>query len=256
MKKNFIIDVPYSRLLRTVLPLALLLCAGGALVGAWVVDRLVMPRIVGVNSGDVDVPAIEGLEYETARQKLYEIGLIGVVRNREFHASVAAGCVIGQSPTPGTTVKKGRQVDVIMSKGAITGTLPRVRNLSERLARNELTRNGFEVGKVRRQYSEEVGKDLVISTSPEEGHIVSRELSVEILLSNGPRPTHAEVPNVIGDAAGSGRQKLEESGLTVGKIEYRNNPSLDPGTILSQSEPPGKTVPLESAIDLVVSVKK
>ena len=50
------------------------------------------------------------------------------------------------------------------------------------------------------------------------------------------------------------QKKIEESGLVIGKVDYKNNPALLPGTIISQSAAPGSKVHLNSKIDLVVSV--
>jgi len=90
-------------------------------------------------------------------------------------------------------------------------------------------------------------------TNPPRGTIISREVCVEITVSKGPKPTHAEVPNVIGETLSDAKRLVEESGLNVGKVEYRMNTPTRPGTVISQSVSPGTNAPLESAVDLVIS---
>jgi beta-lactam-binding protein with PASTA domain len=62
------------------------------------------------------------------------------------------------------------------------------------------------------------------------------------------------MPNIVGENLAGAREKLEESGLNVGKINYRNDPSLLPGTVISQSVSPGENVPLETSVDITVSL--
>jgi beta-lactam-binding protein with PASTA domain len=63
------------------------------------------------------------------------------------------------------------------------------------------------------------------------------------------------VPNLIGESLLDAKKKIEESGLELGKLDYKNNATLSPGTVISQSVPPGSSVALKSAINVVVSVK-
>jgi beta-lactam-binding protein with PASTA domain len=62
------------------------------------------------------------------------------------------------------------------------------------------------------------------------------------------------VPNLIGESLLDAKKKIEESGLVLGKIDYKNNTTLSPGTVVSQSVPPGSSVALKSAINVIVSV--
>jgi eukaryotic-like serine/threonine-protein kinase len=256
MKKSYTISIPVTTFWRVVLPLAFLVSAAGILAGIFVVDRIIMPGVVHINKGTVTVPGIQNMPYEEARQKLYEAGLYCDVQSREYSDKVPKDNIITQGPAEGTSVKKGRQVSVIVSRGPVIGIVPHVRKLTDRQAKQELRKNGFELGKVRRTYSEEIEKDKIIRSEPEEGTTISREMPVDLYLSNGSRPTSAEAPNLVGETIGTARTKLEEAGLQLGVIREDNNLSLTPGTIISQSVSPGTSVPLESSVDLVVAVRK
>ena len=121
-----------------VVPVTLLGMALAAVAGVLVIDRLVMPNIVDVDKGIVSVPAVLGLDWEQARQRLYDIGLVGRIRTQEFNDTVAAGAVIRQYLDAGAPVKRGRHIDVAVSKGAEVGVVPGVQGLAEHLARLEL----------------------------------------------------------------------------------------------------------------------
>jgi serine/threonine-protein kinase len=121
------------------------------------------------------------------------------------------------------------------------------------MARIELRKHGFNVGAVKKQYHEVHPVDAVIDAFPPAGTTISRAMDVDLVISRGPKPTHAEMPNIIGESLSEARKKIEDAGLKVGKIDYQNNQTLVPGTVVSQSAPPGSKVPLESQVHIVIS---
>lgn len=256
MKKNFTISVSWKRLFVVVLPAAVVACALGLLAGVVVVDRLVMPSIVGVNKGIITVPSVVDLGVEQARDNLLGAGLLCQIREREFNETVAEGRVIRQEPVVGTRVKKGRRVDIFVSRGTAIGVVPPLVGVSERQARIILRQQGFTIGRVRHVYSEDEPEEIIVRCNPLSGSKVSKEIEMELFVSDGPRPTHAEMPNLVGETVGAARQGVEDIGLVIGKVEYANNPSLVPGTVMSQSVPPGTRVPLESGVNIVVSIMR
>ncbi len=215
-----------------------------------------MPHVVGVNKGIVSVPSLAGVEWEAARQKLYDVGLVGRVEAQEFSDTVPVGSVLRQYVQAGEQVKRGRHIDVAVSKGPEVGVVPSVKGLAEHLVRLELQKKGFAVSGSVRRYHERVPSGSVIELSPPEGTRISREMYIEIVVSKGPKPTHAVMVNVVGEGLGEAREKIRECGLKVGRVDYQNNPALAPGMVLKQSVPPGTNVALESPVDLVVSVAR
>ncbi|MDG5816439.1 PASTA domain-containing protein [Chitinispirillales bacterium ANBcel5] len=254
MKKNYTISIPAGKFWKLYVPLTIVLGCIGLFLGLFIVDRLVMPNIVGVNRGIVQVPDITGLQFDEARDRLLSVGLRIERRGREFNDEVESGAIITQLPETGKEVKQGRRIAVTVSRGKEIATIPEMIDYTENQARLRLRREGFTVGSVRRIYSESRDADKVIDTDPPGGTKISRAMEVTILVSRGARPTHTEVPNLIGENLESARERIEENGLTVGQVNHENNPSLSPGTVISQSVSPGTQVPFESSINLVVSV--
>jgi serine/threonine-protein kinase len=254
MKKNYTISIPRSTFWKIVLPAAVCVMAVGGLSGVFFVDRIVMPRVVGISDrGIIDVPDLVGVPWEEARQKLYAVGLRLQVSSREYNDTLERGKIISQQPEPGASVKKGRQVCAIVSDGGEVAEIPQVYNLTERAARRKMRKAGFNNVIIHKEYDERKAQDLVIGTVPPSGVRTSRELPIQVRVSKGPRPTHATVPNVIGEMLSDAKAQIEEHNLSVGKIEYRQNSGARSGTIVLQSLSPGKSVPLESSINLVVA---
>jgi serine/threonine-protein kinase len=81
-------------------------------------------------------------------------------------------------------------------------------------------------------------------------------MPLDIIISDGPKPTHATVPNLVGESLVDAKQKIEASGLVLGTLDDKNNTAVAPGTVLSQSVPPGSSLPLQSKINIIVSVAK
>jgi eukaryotic-like serine/threonine-protein kinase len=254
MKKNYTISIPRSRFWTVLVPLAVLCMVIGGLLGVFLVDRFVMPRIVGVSSrGVVAVPQIAGVPMEEAREQLYRCGLRLDVAQKEYSKSIASLSIISQEPAAGTEVKNGRHVSVVISLGPEVASVPNVEKLTERQARKSLKDAGFEIVSVVKAYDEETPADQAVGTEPPAGTKTSREVTVQIKMSKGSKPTSVIVPNVIGEMLSDARAKIEDSGLKTGRVDFRNASTSPSGTIVSQSLAPGATVPLESAVDLVVA---
>jgi serine/threonine-protein kinase len=253
MKKCYTIRIPVKTFWKVFVPLLFFLTAVGGLAGFIAVDRYLMPRVVGVTRDMVSTPDVQGMEYEAGRNKFFGVGLLTEVRGREFDDSIPEGAIISQYPEPETMVKKGRKIAVTVSRGAEAAMIPMIRLMTERQARQELKKAGFNVGDVKKQHHEVHAADVVIDVFPPAGTKISRAMDIDLVLSKGPKPTHAEVPNIIGESLAEARKKIESAGLKVGKIDYQNNSSLVPGTVVSQSAAPGAKVPLDSQVGIVIS---
>jgi serine/threonine-protein kinase len=258
MKQNYVISIPVKAFWRIAVPAAVLGGLVCMLVGILVVDNLVMPRIVHVNRGWVTVPVLRAVPYEQARQRLYDVGLRLSVRGREYNDSVAEQCVISQEPPAGERLNTAerRGVNVVMSKGPEVARVPQVVGGFEYQAKRELRKQGFEVGGAIHRYDPKVPKDHVISVSPPAGTRISREMPVSMTVSKGPEPTEAAVPNLVGEMLSDAKKLLEENELTTGDVTYRYSATSMPGRVLSQSSPPGASIPLHSAVNLVVCAEK
>ncbi len=254
MKKSYTISVPVKTFWTVIVPLVFILMIVGGITGLILVDRYIMPNIAGVsNRGIVKVPAVVNMSWENGRQALYDIGLRLQVQSREYSDSLENEVIISQRPQPDEKVKKGRHVFVIVSKGPEVDTIPDVRNMTERIGKKVIREAGFSNIKVYKSYSERYDKEIVVTTVPVRGTVISREIPVEITISKGPKPTHVVVPNVIGEILSEAKRAIEENGLFIGKVGYRANPTARLGTVISQSVSPGTNAPLESRINLVVS---
>lgn len=256
MKKNYTISVSASTFWKLIVPGLVVGGAIGGLLGLLIVDKIIMPRIVHIDRGIVMVPSLVGLEFEAARQELFNQGLRLQVGSRQYDEKIPREHVVSQQPLAQENIKKGRMVSVIISKGSEIGVIPAVVDLSERKALLELKKAGFNIGKTKRDFCDDHPKDAVASISPKEGMTISKEMPLDLIISDGPKPSQTAVPNLIGESLLEAKGKIEKSGLKLGKIDHKLNSTVSPGTVISQSMPPGSSVPLGSAMAIVVSISK
>jgi serine/threonine-protein kinase len=257
MKKNYTINISIEKFWTIILPVAFISIFFGGIAGIFVVDRIIIPNLPGIaNRGVIKVPDIINMDSQKARELLYGIGLRLHVQGSEYDNSLMRDVIISQQPAADTIVKKGRHVFVVVSRGPEIDTVPDVRNLTELKGKNILRKAGFGNINITRAYSDKTLKDNIINTNPKRNLLISREAPIEVTVSRGPRPTHAKVPNVIGDILSEAKKKIEDNGLKIGKISYKVTSKSRPGSIISQSASPGNNAPLESAINLVVAANK
>src|SRR5271157_3478171 len=147
MKKNYTISIPASIFWKVVVPVIVLSIIAGGIIGVFIVDKMVMPRIVNMDRGMVTVPSIVNVPWEDARQDLFNVGLRLQISVRQYDEKIPRDNIISQQPLPQENVKKGRFVVVVVSKGSEIGVIPTVTNLTERKATTELKKMGFIVGK-------------------------------------------------------------------------------------------------------------
>jgi eukaryotic-like serine/threonine-protein kinase len=255
-EKRITISIPVRKFWKLYVPITIIVLILSAGAGIFFIDVFILPRISGIDRDLVEVPAVTGVLLEQGREKLFAAGLLTEIRSREYDNAIPEEGIISQSPERGEKVKKGRRILVVVSKGKEFAVIPNVKDLTEHQARVELKKQGFTIGDAKKTFDAKHPVDAVIDANPQCGATISRDMKVDLIISKGPKPTSAEMPNIVGESLADARKKIEESGLAVGKIDYRNDPSVVPGTVITQSVSPGEKVPLESKVGITVSVRQ
>ena len=127
-------------------------------------------------STTIEIPDWIGRNADRATAKLEDLGF-RVESERQYHATVAAGRVISQSPSSGTGFK-GDSIRLVVSRGPELVEIPTVRGRKAADARKVLEDAGFVVKVVRNALY--FGGDYVISTDPAEGSSVPRGSTVTL----------------------------------------------------------------------------
>ena len=254
-KYSFSISVKKFWLL--VVPIAAAVFVGGGALGYFLVDKVIMPNFTDVkNRNDVIVPSVVNLDVDEAAQRAFDLGLRIIRKEREYSDNKPLNSVISQEPAAGEKVKRGRHIFVVLSNGAEVGTIPGIEGLAEGPARSALRQAGFENISSVFRFDQRVPAQSSIETEPSAGTRTSRDVPVRLILSRGQRPTHAAVPNLVGEMFSDAQATIVERGLRVGRVRTEPSSVMSAGQVISQSLSPGADVPLESVIDVVVAAER
>ena len=156
--------------------------------------RLILSK--GSDSESVKTPNTVGKKLDEAKELLEKFDLkCGSVKYDE-DSDLPDGTVISQDPEAGEEVETGTSVNLVVSRAAENTEVPDVRGLSQSAAKEKLEENGFELGKVSTEYSDDVEEGLVISQSPKAGSEEAEGTSVDIVISKGPEETEPEYVSI------------------------------------------------------------
>ncbi|HET6968704.1 MAG TPA: PASTA domain-containing protein, partial [Ornithinibacter sp.] len=167
-----------------------------------------------------------------------------------FDEKVPKGTVVSVAPGPGTEVRRGTDVALVVSKGPERYAVPPVvgMTLAEATARIEAV--NLKVGKVTEAFDEKIPDGQVVSAKPGPGANLKRDASVAMTVSKGRKPI--KVPDFTGKSAETASRELSDRGLEVDATKQENSDSVPKGRVISQSPRDG-TLFRGDTVTLVVS---
>ncbi len=101
----------------------------------------------------VVVPNLVEKDVVYALEILSDLGLNTRVRGSEYSVHTPKNRILFQEPEPGAEIKKGRDVKIIISKGAKSIWVPNLKGVSIQQARIILEENGLCLGALTRTHS-------------------------------------------------------------------------------------------------------
>lgn len=176
-----------------------------------------------VEQGDtVTAPNVINMTVEQAQNAAESKGLNIVVKSQENSSTVDEGSIISQTPSAGTSLKKGDSIEVVVSKGENGNPVPNVVGLTLSQAEKLLRDNGFTLGNVKYEYSS--AKEGVVLNQSIIGGASSEGQSVSLVVSKG-RESSNEVPSIVDDDNDSSNY----NGNTNNNGTYNGNSSNNSG---------------------------
>ncbi|GAA1211240.1 Stk1 family PASTA domain-containing Ser/Thr kinase [Rhodoglobus aureus] len=165
----------------------------------------------------VDVPDVASMTYEEGEALLTELDL-NAKRINQTSETVDEGVIIRTDPGPGQTVPLGFEVEVVVSQGRTTVTVPNVSNMQEATAIKLLESAGLVYGSSSQTYSPNLKKGTVISSDPRgdaertsDGSVIREGETVNLVISNG----LVQIPSVTGKNIGEANTTLTALQLSV-----------------------------------------
>lgn len=226
---------------------------GGLLVvlilGVWLLFRLLSPG--SAEAETVILPDLRNTPEQEAFEILQDDLNLKVRVSEETSDEIAAGLVIRTDPPAGSEIAVGEFVTVYVSLGQAEFGVPNLLGENVDIARGRIVEQGFTVGVITYQPTEDTDENIVINQSPPGGTTAAPGTSVDLVVSAG--PAAIEVPNVTGKSSDTAILELARAGFT--NIETQNEFSADipEGFVIETNPPAGQVIPTEATIIVVVS---
>ena len=206
---------------------------------------------------EITVPNIIGMFPEEAQVTLAAAGLQLVVIDSTFSQKTRLGTFIEQNPRANSKVKEGRVIYAIQNACMRRPvTMPELRDFSLRQAESRIKALGMVVGTI--NYEPSAYKNIIIDMRIDNvpilaGTPVPEGSVIDLYVGKGLGNQQVTVPSLIGKTLTEARSWLIGNSLTVGKIQYDEQPTeetLGLHIVYSQSPASGTVVVGGTSINL------
>jgi len=132
----------------------------------------------------VKVPGVVGQLVSEARLRLEKARLAVSSVVEEAHPTLGVGMVISQSVAEGSEVRSGTGLELKVSKGAETVTVPAVVGKGLSKAKELLTQAGLTVGQVRYGSNDDRSPGVVLEQKPAANQALGKGLAVDLVVNS------------------------------------------------------------------------
>jgi beta-lactam-binding protein with PASTA domain len=209
----------------------------------WIGPRLPVPS--------TDAPSLSGMTVQQARTAMDARGLRLLLDEERPKDGVTPGTICEQRPLPGSMVRRGDEIHVVIAKSGDATRVPRTAGMTPQAAREIVEAAKLRVGDVSQVADAATPAGLVIGTAPPAEANVALGATVTLRVSTG--ATLAAVPQLFGKRLSSAKELIEKSGFQLGAVKKGSNEDRDPGEIIAQTPKANEQAPAGSKIDVVVN---
>jgi serine/threonine-protein kinase len=225
-----------------------------ALVGVGIASAFAVVALL-LRQEEVRVPDLTGQDIVSVIEMAAQQGLQLKVDRREPHPSMPRDTVIMQMPAPGSGIKKGRQVRVVVSQGPSELLAPKLAGENFRKADIMIRQAAFVPGDVARVSSDSVGRDIVIAQYPQAGSPLEKGGTISLLVSAGKKAEPLVMPKLTGKRAEEALRIADRLGLQhrVLTRPAGDKPMGAERTVVSQKPAAGHPVSADATVEIIVN---
>lgn len=203
-----------------------------------------------MGTGEVQVPMLENKTLLEAEELLSAKSLQIIVSDEVYSAEIAKGRIVSQKPVVDSTVKKGREIEVVVSLGTETVLVPDLKGKNQQESQVALENAGLILGEISYVTDKNTSYGLVVYQSPEADTETETGAIVNIMLN---QPPDVPVPYLVGKTQGTAQQELAAAGFQIGGITSESSQNYVKGVVLRQTPEAGTTLKEGEYVHLVVS---
>ena len=201
---------------------------------------------------EVQVPQLIGQYFENFDQSQYPDLQFEVTDQRASDA-YESGYVIDQSVDAGSMVKAGSTINLTLSTGMESNTMPNLVNLT--LENAQIYLNSLPITlsiSVDYQESDVYTEGYIMRTIPERDEPLTDGQSITLVVSTGVPVELVKVPSLIGSDVDEALDAIDRAGLGRGMVKYIDS-DLPEGTVTFQSIDADEEVKAGTVINLQAS---
>ena len=207
------------------------------------------------------VPNVVGKELTNALIELQVKELYPRINLRYSQTSSDKGLILEQDPRPGTIVKAGRRVRLVVSQGVIVNKVENFIGRSIDEVRMDLQAVYAATGSaplltikepLMYEFSPE-NPGTILAQKPEPGTDISGPLSLELVVSRGRENTTVTVPQLTGMDITRALGLISSSGINFHFTATERSGNEKGETVISQIPPADTIAPINTLVNLIVT---
>jgi serine/threonine-protein kinase len=233
--------------------LSLWIAGGGAVVSVVALMSFCVTLRSERRSDIVEVPDWTGRSRDDASADAARLGLTFEVGEERHDAAVTTDRIVQQEPAPGTKVRHGRTVRVVVSLGGETLTVPDLIGQPARQAELALRRAGLTPGWDARVHDDVAPTGQVIDQAPGGGTLSVSGDRVHRLVSEGTRTARWVMPDLAGRTLRDAQEWITLCGFRGGAVRRVPSDGKSPGTIVGQLPLAGYPIARRDVVELTVA---
>ncbi len=221
--------------------------------GFLIFDKMIMPGYTRTGE-EFSMPDVTGYSISQAEGILRHSGLVPSGEITEVvDYDTPPGRVLAQYPRAGSPCKKGRNVFLTVSTGALPVEVPNLIGLSPQDAGYRVSESRLFLDSIMYEFSTNFPEGVVMGQSLVAKDSVQIGDSLFIVVSVGRHPSEFIIPDVKGLILNRAADAINRGGFKISEIVYKKNTDYLPNTVLDQRPEPGEIVYLGAEMRLLVS---
>jgi beta-lactam-binding protein with PASTA domain len=254
MKYTIVILQPaFWKRLRRPMVLALWLLGGGGLLLTVFGFSFYLAMRGEMRSTEVEVPDLGGLDVESASKLVEPLDLVLQQVDQRHDPAVPSGQVLQQMPPPGSSVRRGRKIKLVLSLGGQVLNVPGLVGEAARTVEIRLRQEGFMPGDEARVNSRANLPGRVISQVPPAGTPAVPKTRIHRLVSDGAAVPVWVMPDLSGLTRRQAEQWIAERGFRQGAVRQVRIGGRPAGTVVGQLPLAGYPVRSKDVVELSVA---
>jgi len=173
-----------------------------------------------------------------------------------YSPNYPVGTVVSQHPQAGMVVREGRTINVVVSLGGEKVFVPNIVGEERRKAEVILRQYTLFIGTVTERYSLKFAKNKIIQQQPQEGEIVDKNTSVDIVVSLGFPPEDVILmPDFKNKNVNEVYQWSQKYGFEI-NVKEEIVDGYNDGEVIEQQPLPDEIVNDTTIIEIVIAKNK